>query len=137
MEITFNLKDAQVFIPHGRIMNLKSELQWGKLEFSKEEIKEAVNKASREDYNVNLNFDKAHVKHINNFTNDTWKTSKRLSKYNELALNVLAYNDPKINISTEKCDKLFPMIYEEILVNEKYATKMKKLEQLRLINATN
>lgn len=136
MEITFNLKDAQVYLPSGKIMNLKSQLKWDELEITDKDIAEAVQSTVYEKFNIQMDFDKTMSLLEKDFLNQT--RSSRNSIITEMSKKIIL--DEKIFKSSE--DKLTNenrlLIFElgeNIMLDKKVNEKIQKLDRLKLINS--
>lgn len=135
MKITFDLKDAQIFLPSGKLMNLKGQLGFTKL------LEEMVPKVSKINYELSytpftLNEDVALEQKIKVYFNSNEETNMRLNLMSGLTKSILN----KISISKVNEETLIKLnasvkkIGADIFSSEKIQLKLKKLQQLRAVN---
>lgn len=139
MNITFNLKDAKMFIPHGRFMNLKGKLDIKKGELTDEDIREIVKNAVAQEYTINYNIEKQITNLASNFLNNNYykETRERLyERHSNSWFSNHQYNIAVGKLKSEQLETAFNYAKERILADEKVMQKLKKLEQLRLVNNT-
>lgn len=137
MNITFNLKDAKVFIPHGRFMNLKDKLNIKKGELTDENIREIVRSALNEDYFIDYNFEKQVINLGNSFLNKHYYKENRERLYTRHSNSWFSNKQYDVvieNIKPEQLETAFTYAKDRVLADEKIMQKLKKLQQLRLVN---
>lgn len=136
MEITFNLKDAQAYLPSGKIMNLKSQLKWDELEITEKDISEAVESTVYEKFNIKMDFDNTMSSLGNNFLNHTRSSRNsvitELSKKYILDENLFKSSEEKL---IEEQKSLMSEIGQSMMLNAKVIEKIQKLDRLKLINS--
>lgn len=134
MEIKFDLNNSELFIPNGRLMNLKDKLGFADITISESEIKNIC-------FGIeSMNFDNAikfnYEDNIHKFMhNENIKTQRHI-EYNKLPIDI------KFNSSHESLfnklleDEILHVLEnsEELLNNESIKNKLLKLNQLRQIN---
>lgn len=136
MNITFNLNDANVYIPNGRLMNLKHELQWDLMysldsDFSRKKILD--NK-----FNIDFDFSHNFKKLLKNFI-DRYKEERQYgySFFTKNTLMNLSMEKIEYNISIDNIDNIDTIMDEVkkgINKNSIIQAKIKKLKQLKEIN---
>lgn len=134
MEIKFDLNNSELFIPNGRLMNLKDKLGFADITISESEIKNIC-------FGIeSMNFDNAikfnYEDNIHKFIhNENIKTQRHI-EYNKLPIDI------KFNSSHESLfnklleDEILNVLEnsEELLNNESIKNKLLKLNQLIQIN---
>lgn len=133
MNITFNLNDANVYIPNGRLMNLKHELQWDLIysldsDFSRKKILD--NK-----FNIDFDFSHNFKKLLKNFI-DRYKEERQYgySFFTKNTLMNLSMEKIEYNISIDNIDTIMDEVKKGINKNSIIQAKIKKLKQLKEIN---
>jgi hypothetical protein len=140
MEITFNLKNAKILIPSGRLMNLKDLLGWKDLEINKKAMQQFIDEGISETYNMTLDFGQNLTQKVKYFMSLSNQNNRKYA-YEKLAINNLSINellDNKVsqisNDSLSENKNLVTIIGQEILNIDKVQEKLLKLKKLKQIN---
>ena len=140
MQITFNLEQAQVYIPSGRLMNLKHRLNWDDIELTSSDCTDIQNYIKNINFTVNTDFTKRLENNTANFMTQYSYDQRRIEMYRSYTQKSLDY-DIYIDINLPKCvvvpDKLTLDIGISLEDNADILTKKKKLAQLKLVNSMN
>lgn len=136
MNITFDLKEAVVYLPSGKVMNLKSKLNWDSLEMTPEQIQEALKPVEQENFKMNFNFDKLENDLAQEFMSE--QAYKRVELYKEITtkkFDKLDYLKNSENSLTSHGLELFEQIGDIIMNDKRVIEKIQKLDRLKLINS--
>ena len=136
MNIIFNLKEAVVYLPSGKLMNIKDKLNWSYLEMTQEEIQAVLKSTENEDFKGSLNFDKLEDELAKYFISEQFY--QRLELYKNLTINYFERLDflkaIEKKLSEESLD-FFASLGESILEDKSVIEKLQKLNRLKLINS--
>lgn len=139
MKFEFETKNIEIFIPSGRLGNLKEQLGWNNIEFSTSEIENTSKDLAKQFFDVNYDFGKRLEYQINNFAKNTSKKEERKIAYSQIC------NEQSKNFDYSSIKKyLFEhqQVFSELIIivgkdlsnNSQIKEKINKLKQLQLIN---
>lgn len=136
MNITFNLKDAQVYIPSGRLMNLKHSLKWDEIYDFPIDFPKCKNTILATDFSINWDFSQLLNRYSNEFIKKYKIKAERETRYANLTREVL--NDSKISYKIDihhlSIQSVLNEVKERLENSENLKLKIKKLKQLKEIN---
>lgn len=133
MEMTFNLEEAEIFIPQGRLMNLKEPLGWNDIEIDQLDLKNDT--AVLHNIQPDNSFEEQE-KHLMQRVEDKYEKQRRVNGFQDLVKKEL----DKISLDTYMASKtemlahLLPDLQDKILNNDKVKSKLAKLAQLKSVN---
>ena len=136
MEIKFNLEDSEVFIPSGRLMNLKNKLGWSADKFNPTEINQALSPLFEQRFEVNLNADEIIARKLKNHKRED-ETYERERLYKFLTEKVLVEHKALNKWSASYIEELTETVQDlgqEVMQNTSIQKKLLKLKQLKVIN---
>jgi len=134
MNITFDLNKATVYIPSGKMMNLKSQLRWDSIDFTPDEFKQSLLALYIKKYDEDFNFDKlqAHLIKQSIIDNEAERKSIYKKLLSESLIDLKFLKDKKIVVSMPQVlDGAVSMVKSNPQVQE----KLLKLQKLKLINS--
>jgi len=134
MEIKINLNQAAIYIPSGKMMNLKSQLRWDSIDFSPEEFKQKIFATYIQRYDTDFSFDKLQDHLIKQTILDY--SDERKHHYKKLINNELAdlkfFKEKNVVVDLPQVlNDAVSMVKSNLQVQE----KIKKLQKLKLINS--
>lgn len=137
MNITFNLNDAKVYIPNGRLMNLKHELNWDSIYSLDTDFSFSRKNILSNNFNVNYDFSSNLNTLVKNFIVNYRYKDERQRTYSNLTRNILAdlsLGKLEDSISLEHLGNIMEEVNAGVSRNTTLQTKLKKLKQLKEIN---
>lgn len=139
MQITFNLEAAQIYIPSGRLMNLKHRLNWDEIELNITDENQIKNYIRNSNFTVNTDFNMRLQSKVKSFMQQYSYDHKRLDMYKSLTYKSLDYDSffDKHLPQVELLEKLIEDIGFSLQENNEILSKKKKLAQLQLVNSMN
>ena len=136
MNITINLNEAVVYLPSGKLMNLKDRLKWGSLEMTPEQIRECLKSLENEQFKMNLNFATLENDLARDFMRE--QSYQRTELYKGLTTKKFDKLDYLVkaeeNLTAEALN-LFSSLGESIMKDSRVSEKLQKLDRLKLINS--
>jgi Txe/YoeB family toxin of Txe-Axe toxin-antitoxin module len=136
MNITLNLNEAVVYLPSGKVMNLKDKLKWGSLEMTPEQLQEALKPVESEQFKMNLSFETLENDLAGDFMRE--QSHQRTELYKGLATqkfdNLPYLIKAEENLTAQVLD-LFAILGESIMKDSRVSEKLQKLDRLKLINS--
>jgi hypothetical protein len=137
MNITFNLNDAKVYIPSGRLMNLKHELQWDKIYSLETDFLSSRKNILANSFNVNFDFSNNLTILVKNFIGHYRYKEERQYSYSDITKNTLlqaSLGKLEEKITLEHVENIMEEVKERVSNNTTLQSKNKKLKQLKEIN---
>lgn len=138
MQITFNLEQAQTYIPSGRLMNLKHRLNWDDIDLNKTDEQAIRSYINTLNFTVNTDFDKSLLSKVEGFMKQYGHEARRLDMYKSLSYKMDQYSS--LDDKLPPIPALDNIINETIISmqnNEQIINKKRKLAQLKLVNSMN
>ncbi len=136
MNITFNLQDAKIFIPSGRMGNLTKTI-WSKISLSKEEIEVAFNNKNYDFSNISVSTDDL----IENHSQKSFSELRSLSKMKiREQFNSFDYNNFIQKHTADILISSMDLISESsksLIDNQEIKDKLLKLKKLQQFNELN
>lgn len=140
MEIKFNLNEAEILLPSGRLMNLKDKLGWSDVSYDPKELEKNLAPVLTEQFHVDFRMEERSQKSVKEVMNNEQKKQARKSLYLEkgksLVLSPEFFAQTTHNL-TEEMREQIAQLTEEVLENERIKIKLEKLKKLQEINKTN
>lgn len=137
MEITFNLNDAEILLPSGRLMNLKDKLGWSDVSYDPKELEKSLAPVLTEQFHVDFGMEERSQKSVKEVMLNEQKKQARKSLYLEkgksLVLSPEFFAQTTHNL-TEEMREQISQLTEDVLKNEKIQIKLEKLKKLKAIN---
>ena len=136
MNITFNLKEAVVYLLSGKLMNMKDKLKWSYLEMTQGEIQAVLKSTENEHFQINLNFDKLENELAKDFMDE--QSYQRVEIYKNLIINYFESLDFFKAVETKLYEEsldFFAGLEKSILQDNLVSEKLQKLNRLKLINS--
>lgn len=133
MELIFNLEDAEIFIPQGRLMNLKDSLGWNDIELEQLELKNDTEVL----HNIQPdNSFEEQEKLLMGRVEDKYEKQRRVNGFQDLVKKELdkVCLDSYISSKTDMLSELLPALQDNILNNDKVKSRLAKLAQLKSVN---
>lgn len=137
MNITFNLNDAKVYIPSGRLMNLKHELNWDTIYSLETDFLSSRKNILANNFNVNFDFSNNLTTLVKDFIGHYRYKEERQYSYSYITKNTLlqaSLSKLEENITLEHIGNIMEEVNERVSNNTTLQSKIKKLKQLKEIN---
>jgi hypothetical protein len=135
--VSFDLADAQAFIPSGRINNLKRNLDWDKHVLTDKEIQDAISHNLYEKFQLNLDYDQQVNNSCEKYLANKSLQTTRFERYNSLGkeqMNRKEFFGEQIHLLTEEMREELPEIFESLKSHPEIEKRMNKLNQLKMLN---
>lgn len=133
MKITFNLNESDVYIPSGKVMNIKEKLEWNNLELSKEEIELELGVIQYYQFSSDLNIETLEADLTKEFMNKYSRSRKE--SYKILAIKNINYLKVFTDKKIDECLNIVEILAQDVINDEKVIQKLEKLNKLKLINS--
>ena len=137
MEITFNLEKFKIYIPAGRVGNLKNSLKWSEIDYSEEDINEIRKQVLEQTINININFETKIESLIKTKFNNSQVKEDRISLMSLLSsaqIKEITLPEYFVKESLIIAKDLLAEVIQKLDDNEDIIKKKENLEKLRLIN---
>jgi hypothetical protein len=133
MQLSFNLEEAEIFIPQGRIMNLKDKLGWNDIEIDQLDLKNDINVL--QSIEPDKGFEEQE-KLMMGRVSDKYEQQRRTNGFQDLVKKELdkVSLDSYLVKKTDMLSHLLPDLQDKILNNDKVKSKLEKLAQLKNLN---
>lgn len=135
--VSFDLADAEVYIPSGRLMNLKHSLNWDDIQIDDADMRNAAKEVEQQQFVINTDFSKKNERFIENIVNSSEMKGKRELIYRDLGLNLIKrqelFSDQVHNITEDFREQIGEMM-EATKADPEIQKRLAKLHALREIN---
>lgn len=139
MKVTFDLNDAQIFLPTGRVMNMKDELGWVKAVEKSQALVSEITNMNVAQFEPHLDTQQALNNEMKRNFMDAGYVQERHQAYKQHVLKRVEEVIEKSTIGelSHSLKNELESMAENVMQSHAIQTKLKKLNQLKEINQAN